>query len=72
LQAGVNVVNLVTETAIFPSKGEARKLIQNGGLSINREKITDAQLQVDSSHLLHDKYILLQKGKKNYYLVIAE
>ncbi|MBB1282934.1 tyrosine--tRNA ligase [Flavisolibacter sp. BT320] len=72
LQAGVNVVNLVTETGIFPSKGEARKLIQNGGLSINREKVTDAQLQVDSSHLLHNKYILLQKGKKNYYLVIAE
>ncbi|HEY1021643.1 MAG TPA: tyrosine--tRNA ligase [Flavisolibacter sp.] len=72
LQAGVNVVNLVTETGIFPSKGEARKLIQNGGLSINREKVTDAQLQVDNSHLLHDKYILLQKGKKNYYLISAE
>lgn len=72
LQTGVNVVNLVTEAGIFPSKGEARKLIQNGGLSINREKITDAQLQVDGSHLLHGKYILLQKGKKNYYLVIAE
>ncbi|NTS42118.1 tyrosine--tRNA ligase [Flavisolibacter sp. BT320] len=72
LQAGVNVVNLVTETGIFPSKGEARKLIQNGGLSINREKVSDAQLQVDGSHLLHNKYILLQKGKKNYYLVIAE
>ncbi|RYZ55450.1 MAG: tyrosine--tRNA ligase, partial [Chitinophagaceae bacterium] len=69
---GVNVVNLVTETGIFPSKGEARKLIQNGGLSINREKVTDVQLQVDGSHLLHNKYILLQKGKKNYYLVIAE
>jgi tyrosyl-tRNA synthetase len=72
LQAGVNVVNLVAETGIFPSKGEARKLIQNGGLSINREKVSDAQLQVNSSHLLHDKYILLQKGKKNYYLIIAE
>ncbi|HEV7332983.1 MAG TPA: tyrosine--tRNA ligase [Flavisolibacter sp.] len=72
LQTGVNVVNLVTETGIFPSKGEARKLIQNGGLSINREKVTDAQLQVESSHLLHGKYILLQKGKKNYYLIIAE
>ena len=72
LRAGVNVVNLVTETGIFPSKGEARKLIQNGGLSINREKVSDALLQVDSSHLLHDKYILLQKGKKNYYLIIAE
>ena len=72
LQAGVNVVNLVTETGIFPSKGEARKMIQNGGVSINREKVTDAQLQADSSYLLHNKYILLQKGKKNYYLIIAE
>jgi tyrosyl-tRNA synthetase len=72
LQAGANVVNLVTETGIFPSKGEARKMIQNGGVSINREKVTDAQLQVDSSHLLHNKYILLQKGKKHYYLIIAE
>ncbi|MDQ3278833.1 MAG: tyrosine--tRNA ligase, partial [Bacteroidota bacterium] len=72
LHTGVNVVNLVTETGILPSKGEARKLIQNGGLSVNREKVTDVQLQVDSSHLLHGKYILLQKGKKNYYLIIAE
>jgi tyrosyl-tRNA synthetase len=72
LKEGVNVVNLVTDTAIFPSKGEARKLIQNGGVSINREKITDPQLTVNSNHLLHNKYILLQKGKKNYYLIIAD
>lgn len=72
LQAGVNVVNLVTETGILPSKGEARKLIQNGGLSINREKVMDHQWRVESSHLLHGRYILLQKGKKNYYLIIAE
>jgi tyrosyl-tRNA synthetase len=71
LQNGVNVVDLLTSTGIFPSKGEARKMIQNGGVSINREKITDAQLQVDSGQLLHNKYILLQKGKKNYYLIIA-
>jgi tyrosyl-tRNA synthetase len=72
IQEGVNVVNLVTETAIFPSKGEARKLIQNGGVSINREKISNPQLTVNSNHLLHNKYILLQKGKKNYYLIIAD
>ena len=72
LKEGVNVVNLVTDTAIFPSKGEARKLIQNGGVSINREKISDPQLTVNSNHLLHNKYILLQKGKKNYYLIIAD
>jgi len=72
LQSGVNVVDLLTTTAIFPSKGEARKMIQNGGVSINREKVADVQMLVDNSRLLHNKYILLQKGKKNYYLIIAE
>ncbi len=72
IEAGVNVVNLLTETGIFPSKGEARKMIQNGGVSINREKVTDQQLVVDKSHLLHGRYILVQKGKKNYYLLLAE
>ena len=71
LQSGVDVISLVAETGIFPSKGEARKMIQNGGLSINREKVTDQQLQINNSHLLHDKYLLVQRGKKNYYLVIA-
>jgi len=71
LQNGVDVISLLTETAIFPSKGEARKMIQNGGVSINREKVTDVQLQVTNTHLLHEKYLLIQRGKKNYYLVIA-
>ncbi len=71
-QVGVNIVDLVTATAIFPSKGESRKMIQNGGLSINREKVSDAQMQLNASNLLHEKYLLVQKGKKNYYLVIAE
>jgi tyrosyl-tRNA synthetase len=67
--AGIDVVSFLTETNIFPSKGEARKTIQGGGLSINRKKIDNVQLKVDSSLLLHDRYILVQKGKKNYYLV---
>lgn len=71
LQNGVDVISLLTETGIFPSKGEARKMIQNGGVSINREKVTDVQLQVSSVHLLHKKYLLIQRGKKNYYLVIV-
>lgn len=71
LQSGVNVLDLLTATKILPSKGEARKLIQNGGLSINREKVSDAQQQVAASQLLHEKYLLLQKGKKNYYLITA-
>jgi tyrosyl-tRNA synthetase len=71
LGAGVDVISLVTDTDIFPSKGEARKMIQNGGLSINREKVTDAQMQLTIANLLHEKYLLVQRGKKNYYLIIA-
>ncbi|HEX8316688.1 MAG TPA: S4 domain-containing protein, partial [Flavisolibacter sp.] len=71
LQNGIDVISLLTETAIFPSKGEARKMIQNGGVSINREKVTDLQLQVNTSHLLHEKYLLIQRGKKNYFLLTA-
>jgi tyrosyl-tRNA synthetase len=67
--AGIDVVSLLAETNIFPSKGEARKTVQNGGVSINRKKVEDIQLKVDSSLLLHDQYLLVQKGKKNYYLV---
>jgi len=72
LQSGVDVVNLLTETGIFPSKGEARKMIQNGGVSINRKKVDSLQMAVDSSLLLHGKYLLIQKGKKNYYLLTAQ
>lgn len=67
--AGVDVVSFLAETGIFPSKGEARKTIQGGGVSINRKKIEEIDFKVDSSHLLHNQYLLVQKGKKNYYLV---
>ena len=67
----VDVVSFLTDTKIFPSKGEARKMIQNGGVSFNRKKIEDAQFTVDPSLLLHNQYLLIQKGKKNYYLVKA-
>jgi tyrosyl-tRNA synthetase len=69
LKNGTDVVSFLTETEIFPSKGEARKMIQNGGVSINRKKVDDLQLTIDHSILLHKKYLLVQKGKKNYYLV---
>jgi tyrosyl-tRNA synthetase len=69
LSTGIDIVSFLAETAIFPSKGEARKMVQSGGVSINRKKIDNTQLAVDPSLLLHDKYILVQKGKKNYYLV---
>ena len=48
---------------------EARKMLQNGGVSINRKKVEDIQMQINPSLLLHNKYLLVQKGKKNYYLV---
>ena len=69
LDAGLDVVSFLTDTAILPSKGEARKMIQNGGISINRKKVEGVQMMVDSSLLLHNQYLLVQKGKKNYYLV---
>ena len=69
INTGIDVVSFLAETNIFPSKGEARKMIQNGGVSINRKKVDNLQLPVDNSLLLHQKYLLVQKGKKNYYLV---
>jgi tyrosyl-tRNA synthetase len=66
---GGDVVTFLAETGIAPSKGEARKLIQGGGISINRKKVDAVQFPVDATLLLHGKYILVQKGRKNYYLV---
>lgn len=70
---GMAFVELCTEqTAIFPSKGECRKLVQAGGVSLNKEKVTDPQSAVKEEDLIAGKYLLVQRGKKNYYLVIAE
>jgi tyrosyl-tRNA synthetase len=69
INAGVDILSFLTENAVFESKGAARKMLQNGGVSINREKISDMQMLVEKKHLLHDKFILVQVGKKNYYLV---
>ncbi len=69
LQTGVDIVSFLADTKIFPSKGEARKMVQGGGVSINRKKLDNPQSSLDSSFLLHNKYLLIQKGKKNYYLV---
>jgi len=68
---GVDVITFLSDSKIFPSKGEARKMIQNGGISINRKKIADVAFIVSADSLLHKKYLLVQKGKKNYYLVEA-
>jgi len=71
IAAGIDVVSFLAETGIFPSKGEARKTVQGGGVSINRKKVEGIQSVIDHSLLLHDTYILVQKGKKNYFLVKA-
>jgi tyrosyl-tRNA synthetase len=71
LTEGYDLVSLLADTQIFPSKGEARKMWQSGGISINKEKIGADFTTVTKDQLLQGKYILLQKGKKNYYLVIA-
>ncbi|MDR2585472.1 MAG: tyrosine--tRNA ligase [Prevotellaceae bacterium] len=60
---------LAVETSIFPSKGECRKMIQGGGLSLNKEIITTTDLLVERSMLFQDKYLLIQKGKKNYFII---
>ncbi|MBD5290167.1 MAG: tyrosine--tRNA ligase [Bacteroides sp.] len=73
LEAGIPLLELLAvKTDLFPSKGEARKMTVGGGVSINKEKVTDPNSVVTSASLLDGKYLLLQRGKKNYHLVIAE
>ena len=69
IHSSIDVVSFLADANIFPSKGEAKKMIQNGGVMINRKKVEDLQQTINSQTLLHHKYILVQKGKKNYYLV---
>ncbi len=65
-----NIIDLlVVKSTIFPSKGECRKMIQAGGVSINKGKIESAEMEIDSTYLLNDKYILIQKGKKSYFII---
>jgi tyrosyl-tRNA synthetase len=73
LEKGIGILDLVAEkTSIFPSKGEARKMIQGNGFSLNKDKFTDVNGTVGSGSLLNGKYILAQKGKKNYFLLLAK
>ena len=70
IETGVLAVDLLSEkTQVFPSKGEARKMIQGGGVLINKVKVEDAELKISASHLINNKYILIQKGKKNYFVI---
>ncbi|MDQ3051342.1 MAG: tyrosine--tRNA ligase [Bacteroidota bacterium] len=72
LEQGINVVEFLSDkTNILPSRGEAKKMVTAGGVSLNKDKISDVSRNITSSDLLQGKYLLVQKGKKNYYLVIA-
>ena len=73
LASGIGVLDLLTEKApVFPSKGDLRRNIQGGGVSIDKEKVTDPNLIVNDSFLVNGKYLLVQKGKKDYSLLIAK
>ena len=70
IEKSVNLTDLCTEySKVFPSKGELRRMIQGGGLLINKQKIDNPDMRIDSGSLLNNKYLLVQKGKKNYYLL---
>ena len=73
IEAGIKAVDLLTEkAAVFPSKGEMRKLVQGGGVSLNKEKLSAFDQVITAADLLDEKYLLIQRGKKNYYLLIAK
>lgn len=70
---GINILDLLAQTStVFTSKGEARKMIQGGGVSLNKQKVTDGELTIDRNYLVNDRYIIAQRGKKNYYLLYLE
>lgn len=71
LSQGINLVDLLVEkSGIFPSKSEARRMLKDGGIQLNKQKLAE-EITVDQSYLLNEKYLLVQKGKKNYYLLVA-
>lgn len=71
LEAGYDLISFLADTAIFPSKGEAKKMVQAGGIAINKNKLSPDKTTVGTADLLQNKYLLVQKGKKNYFLVKA-
>ncbi|NII81389.1 MULTISPECIES: tyrosine--tRNA ligase [unclassified Pedobacter] len=73
LAEGIDAATLLAEKAtVFPSKGETKKLIQGGGVSINKEKVADPMQVFNTEHLINDKFVVVQKGRRNYFLLIAE
>jgi len=72
IRSGIKMIDLCTEkAAVFPSKGEMRKMVQSGGVSLNKERITESDMLVGEDNLLNDRYMIIQRGKKNYFLLIA-
>jgi len=70
VEGGIQLIDVLSvNTSIFTSKGEARKMLQAGGVSINKEKVQTVETLIDKNVLINDKYILVQKGKKNYFLI---
>lgn len=73
LEAGIPIIDfLADKTQVFASKGEAKKMLQGGGLSINKTKIDDVNLTINKQHIINNKFIIVQKGKKNYYLILVD
>lgn len=73
LAGGIKAIDLLTEkAAVFASKGEMRKLVQSDGVSLNKEKLAGQDTVIDTSILLNDKFLLAQRGKKNYFVLIAK
>jgi tyrosyl-tRNA synthetase len=72
LNSGLDVTGLLAEkTSVFPSKGELRRAIQANGLSLNKERVSSAEMVISQEMLIGGKYLVAQKGKKNYFLIIA-
>ncbi|HZX58948.1 MAG TPA: S4 domain-containing protein, partial [Mucilaginibacter sp.] len=73
LKAGINITDLLAaNTSVFPSKGEAKKMIQGGGVAINKSKVNSPDDIYNAASLIGGKFIVAQKGKKNYFLIVAE
>ncbi|MCI0921164.1 tyrosine--tRNA ligase [Sphingobacterium rhinopitheci] len=73
LSQGINILDLLaTKAQVFASKGEAKKMLAGGGVSLNKIKLSDIEQNVTTADLINNKYLVAQKGKKNYFLIIAE
>jgi tyrosyl-tRNA synthetase len=72
LEESYDVVSALAEAGVFPSKGEARKMLQGGGVQVNKEKVNGIEFSITRSLLMHGKYLLVQRGKKNYHFIVAK